>query len=229
MTVSTGGADELDLLLAEQIAYYRARAPEYLDVKFDIVSKEEGDAAEREMEAALAALGPVGAALELACGPGIWTERLLRQAESVTAVDASPEMLALAAARTRDRGVRFVQADIFRWEPDRLYDLVFFGFWLSHVPLERFEAFWATVAAALEPGGHVFFVDDGYRTADELLEGPDSSTILRRTEDGTAFRAVKVPHEPTGLQQRLASVGWEIEVHPLAGPFFWGAGTFTGV
>jgi hypothetical protein len=29
--------------------------------------------------------------------------------------------------------------------PDRRYDVVFFGFWLSHVPLERFDAFWSMV------------------------------------------------------------------------------------
>jgi hypothetical protein len=30
------------------------------------------------------------------------------------------------------------------WRPDRRYDVVFFGFWLSHVPLERFAAFWGS-------------------------------------------------------------------------------------
>jgi len=43
----------------------------------------------------------------------VWTSQLLRHATDVTAVDASPEMLAIAAARVgRDR-VRFVQADLF--------------------------------------------------------------------------------------------------------------------
>jgi demethylmenaquinone methyltransferase/2-methoxy-6-polyprenyl-1,4-benzoquinol methylase len=37
--------------------------------------------------------------LELACGPGVWIGQLLRYAADVTAVDASPEMLAIAAAR----------------------------------------------------------------------------------------------------------------------------------
>jgi hypothetical protein len=33
--------------------------------------------------------------------------------------------------------VRFICADLFAWSPERRYDVVFFGFWLSHVPLER--------------------------------------------------------------------------------------------
>jgi demethylmenaquinone methyltransferase/2-methoxy-6-polyprenyl-1,4-benzoquinol methylase len=42
-------------------------------------------------------------------------------------------------------------------------------------------------------GGRVFFVDDNYRTADDLIEGESSSTILRRLNDGTPHRVVKVP------------------------------------
>jgi trans-aconitate methyltransferase len=76
--------------------------------------------------------------LELACGPAIWTDLLLRRATSLTAVDAAPEMLALAEARVGEGRVRFVQADLFSWRPERRYDTVFFGFWLSHVPRERF-------------------------------------------------------------------------------------------
>jgi SAM-dependent methyltransferase len=208
-----------DQLLAEQRAYYRALAPDYLDQDLDLP-----DVAE-QLTAALDAFRPTGSVLELACGPGVWTRQLLRHATDVTAVDASPEMLAIAASRVPGGApVRFVEADPFSWEPDRRYDVVFMGFWLSHVPAERFESFWARVAAALAPTGRVFFVDDAYRPADELIEGPASSTIQRRTPDGTAYRIVKVPHEPTELQRQLRQLGWDITVTPTAGPFYWGAG-----
>ncbi|HET9900250.1 MAG TPA: class I SAM-dependent methyltransferase [Actinomycetes bacterium] len=42
--------------------------------------------------------------LELACGPGTWTPQLLDHAATVTAVDASREMIAIASA-TRRRGL----------------------------------------------------------------------------------------------------------------------------
>jgi len=64
-------------------------------------------------------------------------------------VDASPEMLAIAAARADSERARFIQADLFAWEPDRRYDVVFFGFWLSHVPPAGFEPFWSLVADRL--------------------------------------------------------------------------------
>ena len=96
---------------------------------------------------------------------------------------------------------------------------VFFGFWLSHVPLERFASSWEFVADCLKPGGRVFFVDDGYRTPDELIEGEASSTILRRLNDGTTYRTVKVPQEPTRPEERLATMGWRVKVTPTSGPF----------
>ncbi len=209
--------DGLVPLLAEQVAYYRARAPEYLEGALNMPGGE-------ELEEALETFAPTGDVLELACGPGTWTLRLLRHAATVTAVDASPEMLAIAQERVGDDRVDFVLADLFAWRPDRRYDVVFFGFWLSHVPLERFAAFWALVNDCLAPDGRVFFADDAYRTPEELVEGAAASTIRRRLSDGTAYRAVKVPHTPRELERRLAHLGWDVRVYPTKGPFFWGAG-----
>ncbi|MBI2567922.1 MAG: class I SAM-dependent methyltransferase [Candidatus Schekmanbacteria bacterium] len=208
----------LDPLLAEQVAYYRAIAREYEDHAIPAPGG-------RELSAALDAFRPTGQVLELACGPGAWTEQLLRHATTVTAVDAAPEMLALASSRVGQERVRFIQADIFTWRPDRRYDVVFFGFWLSHVPLEELASFWGMIADCLEPDGRVFFVDDAYRTPDELIEGDSSSTIQRRLDDGRAFRLVKVPHRPADLEHRLRRLGWRITVTPTSGPFYWGAGS----
>ena len=204
-------------LLNEQIAYYRALAADYLDQGLDLPG---GD----EVTEALDAFQPTGSVLELACGPGVWTGQLLRYAMDVTAVDASPEMLAIAAARIGSERARFMQADLFTWRPDRLYDVVFMGFWLSHVPAERFESFWSLVADCLEPAGRVFFADDAYRTPDELVEGPSSSTIRRQVPGGTAYRLVKMPHRPADLERQLRQLGWDIKVTSTAGPFYWGAG-----
>jgi SAM-dependent methyltransferase len=208
-----------DQILAEQRAYYSALAPDFFDQLLDLPG---GD----ELTVALDAFRPANSVLDLACGPGSWTAQLLRHASDVTAVDASPQMLAIAATRVpAGAPVRFVEADLFTWEPDRRYDVVFMGCWLSHVPAEQFAPFWARVADALVPGGRVFFADDYYRTPEELIEGPASSTIERRTPDGTAYRIVKVAYEPAELEGRLRALGWDITVTPTAGPFFWGAGT----
>jgi SAM-dependent methyltransferase len=208
---------QLEQLLGEQIAYYRARAPQYLGEALDILRGS-------DIEAAVDRFAPVGDVLELACGPGTWTPRLLESAATVTAVDSSPEMLAIARQQVGDDDrVRLVRADLFTWHPDRRYDAVFFGFWLSHVPLERFAEFWALVDDCLVAGGRVFFVDDAHRSPDELAEGASSSTIRRRLNDGSMHRVVKVPHTPSRLTHRLAELGWDVEVS-ARGRFFWGAG-----
>jgi demethylmenaquinone methyltransferase/2-methoxy-6-polyprenyl-1,4-benzoquinol methylase len=211
------GGERLEELLDEQVRYYRAVAAEYED---HALPHPGGS----ELAEALDAFRPTGSVLELACGPGTWTTQLLRHAADVTAVDASAEMLATAATRVGEERVRFVSADLFRWLPDRRYDVVFFGFWLSHVPPERFASFWSLVAKCLKPDGRVFFVDDGYRTVEELIEGERSSTIQRRLTDGTSYRILKVPYRPADLERQLERIGWRIRVHTTSGPFFWGAG-----
>ena len=213
------GARDGDQLLTDQITYYRAVTEEYLDNQID---EPGGD----ELTAAVEEFAPIGEVLELASGPGTWTPQLLRRATTVTAVDASPEMQALAKQRvSADLGrVRFILADLFTWEPDRRYDGVFMGFWLSHVPWDRFAAFWALVDRSLRPGGRVLFVDDAYRTEQELINGEASTTIQRRLHDGTPHRVVKVPHTPQELTRELTRLGWNIRVHQTSGPFYWGLG-----
>lgn len=206
-------------LLDEQIAYYRAIAGEYEDHAIEPTGID-------EVLAALEEFHPAGRVLELASGPGAWTERLARTATELTAVDAAPEMIARARRRVGDR-VRFVEADLFDWWPDRpgSYDAVFHGFWISHVPRDRFARFWSMVAAALAPGGRVFFVDDNHRAAEELIEGPGSATVERTLNDGTAFRAVKVPWVAADLEREIRALGWDVSVRQTAGPFYYGSGT----
>ena len=111
---------------------------------------------------ALTDFAPRGDILELACGTGWWTEQLVRYRDSLTAVDASPEVIAVNRVPLPSSGINYVQADLFNWRPERNFDTVFFSFWLSHVPPERFGGFWETVKACLNPGGRVFLIDSSY-------------------------------------------------------------------
>jgi len=216
-------------LLDEQIAYYRARTPEYEEWFLRQGRYNRGEAhrktwfAEVEtVEAALRSAEPRGRVLELACGTGLWTQRLVELASEVTAIDAVPEALELNRERVASDRVRYVQADLFRWQPRALYDFVFFGFWLSHVPPDRFTSFWATVRAALAPGGRVFFVDNAHNAAiaarDHTL--PEAGYVMDRVlNDGRRFRMVKVFYEPAELQRRLAELGFDGSVLS-SGEFF---------
>jgi hypothetical protein len=96
--------DPVDGLLAEQARYYRELAGEYEDGWFRRGRYDRGaDANARwfaeaaEVEDALERFRPAGRVLELACGTGVWTRRLVGHADTVTAVDASPEVIELRA------------------------------------------------------------------------------------------------------------------------------------
>jgi SAM-dependent methyltransferase len=206
-----------DALLAEQIAYYRARAPEY-----DETFRGSHDPA---LVTALDAFAPRGRVLELAAGTGAWTEALVRHPiESLHALDAAPEMLEYHARRITDPRVTREVADVFVWEPSGQYDVVTFGFWLSHVPPARSGDFWGRVRRALAPGGRVFFVDQDRRGMTLEEPGGDEGypTVERPVPGGGTMTAIKVYHRADELAERLRSIGWDSEVREVGDGFLAG-------
>jgi SAM-dependent methyltransferase len=211
-----------DDLLAEQRAFYRARAPEYDEWWQRRGRYDRGGDADRiewnrevdVVEAALAAFAPHGDVLELAGGTGWWTERLSRTADRLTVVDASPETLALNRERVQRPDVDYVVADLFKWRPARHYDVVFFSFWLSHVPRTRFDEFWSLVRSGLAPEGRVFLIDSrddpvpAPAVPDPIVVEYGTDLHRRRLNDGSEYRVVKVLYEPDELQGLMERDGW---------------------
>ena len=222
-----------DALLAEQIAYYRARAAEYDEWwsrtgRFDRGAEDNAAwfADVRALESWLAAQGPLGRVLELACGTGLWTERLLRQCIALDAVDASDEVIAINRARC-GAAPQYAIADLFAFTPQpAAYDTVFFGFWLSHVPEDRFDAFWEMLRAAVAPGGRVLFADSRFDVTstarDHTLRLAAEEVVTRRLNDGSEYRVVKIFHEPQRLAEKLAARGWNAEVSATSRYFLFG-------
>ncbi|NGO13320.1 class I SAM-dependent methyltransferase [Streptomyces sp. HC44] len=217
-------AGDDEALLAEQMAYYRARAPEY-----DRVYAERSDL--RELLAAVDDLPVTGDVLELACGTGQWTGPLAARARSVTALDAAAETLDIACSRVTSPNVLFTQADVFTWRPSRRYDTVFFAFWLSHVPPSRMADFWNTVGAALAPQGRAIFIDDGPGEAvhEEVLARQPVPAVLRPLDDGSRHRIVKVFHDAETLTGDLAALGWSADVRLVDGSFIVGVAEPSGL
>lgn len=184
-----------DALLQQQIDYYRARAPEFDQMytrkgRYDL-GEVENERWHDEIEVvrrSIADTGIGGKVLELACGTGIWTQVIFDHITNLTAVDASPEMIALHRQRFKSQKIEYVHADLFDWKPTQRYDAVLFGFWISHVPEERFVPFWEMIASALAPGGKFFFVDNlksSHPTAHNhrTTERDDSSMTRRLNRD----------------------------------------------
>src|SRR5689334_5242603 len=122
-----------DQIIQNQIEYYRARSQEYdewfyrqgrfdhgLDLNqqwFDEITL---------VKHALHRLGTVDRILELACGTGIWTQELLTIGNQITAIDASSEMIEINRHKLgASPNVIYQQRDVFTWEPEQQYDLVF--------------------------------------------------------------------------------------------------------
>ena len=217
--------------LDEQVAYYRARAPRYDDwwlrsgeYALDPPRKAEWDAEVDRLEAAVDALRPQGAVLELACGTGLWTSRLSRHAERLVALDSSPEVIERNRERTKDRRVDYVLADIFSWEPRDRYDVVFFSFWLSHVPPSRFSSFWALVRRSLAPGGRAIFIDNLWGDGTRPVGSRPTAFEQARTDagDGRRYRIVKVFYEPGELSRALEDIGWHAEIMATGRSFLLG-------
>jgi len=209
-------------LLDEQKRYYAARAPEYDDwwhrrgryeLEPDALARWWEDVA--EADAALEAFAPSGSVLELAAGTGIWTRKLVRMAERVVAVDANRETLALNTDEAEH-----VVADLFAWRPEETFDVVFFSFWLSHVPEARLDDFWALVRSALKRGGRIFLVDNNVK-GDPTHRGRarvDAGVERRQLSDGREFDIVKHYRTPADFPH--------LELHvTMNGHFIHGGGT----
>jgi demethylmenaquinone methyltransferase/2-methoxy-6-polyprenyl-1,4-benzoquinol methylase len=210
-------------LLASQREYYEARAEDYADESKPSDRVARGLMAPELERELVDEFRPPADILELACGTGIFTVHLARYG-AVTAVDASRTMLSINRERVGAANVRYVEADIFAWKPDRRYEAVFFSFWLSHVPHSAFDAFWANVEDCLAPGGRVCFVDEDDRAVAHERALDDNDVARRTLRDGREFDIVKVFWRPDELEARLDELGWRIDVRRVGETFMYGAG-----
>jgi demethylmenaquinone methyltransferase/2-methoxy-6-polyprenyl-1,4-benzoquinol methylase len=223
-------------LLSEQIRYYDDRAPEYEDLWFRRGRHDLGPDFNARwfeetatVEAAVDAAASDGAVLEIGCGSGLWTRRLAPRARRYLALDTSPSMLKLNATRTGDTNVEHVLADAFTWEPpnEERFDLIFFGFFISHVPPEAFAGWWNRVRTWLSPSGRVFIVDDKAGpdrpySGDVVDDGPEHAH-RRRLSDGREYTIVKVFYTPGELTSRFSELDWTAQISGSGQHFLFGA------
>jgi SAM-dependent methyltransferase len=215
-------------LLASQIAYYRASAAEFDAGVRRTLTQDRTEYARQfrqAMDAAVSYLGEVVAGrdtLEIAAGTGIYTERLAPLAARLTALDASPESIEInrRLATQNDHQIDFVVDDVFSWSPPRRFEAIVFTFWLSHVPLQRFDEFWGIVEATLVDGGVVGFVDADAEHDIETVEGApdivarkplDEQVLIRKVGNGQEFPIVRIALSRPSLLARLTRLGWTVD------------------
>jgi demethylmenaquinone methyltransferase/2-methoxy-6-polyprenyl-1,4-benzoquinol methylase len=222
-------------IAASMHRYYEQRAPEY-DDWYDRRGRYDDPSTNAQWHAEVDQLGRIadacagGRVLDLACGTGRWTPHLAAPSGTrVVGADYAPAMLAQSRTRMAERGLlarlRQVRVDAYALPfPPGTFDTVFFGFWLSHVPLERVTPFLQGIVRVCRPGGHVLIFDS--------QQPPDRTGRVeiqdRPLKDGSRHTVLKVYYTPDQLAAALAPFGQvrqarstgrffvvgELEVHP---------------
>lgn len=142
-----------------------------------------------------------GVGLDLASGEGRNAVWLAERGWDMTAVDFSS--VALDRGRALSDKVRFIEADVFSWEPEGSFDLVLIAY--LQVEAEPLSDLVRRAREWLDPGGELFMVGHDISNLDEGVGGPQVPELLwdldlilewlgalRVIEGGIARRPVEV-------------------------------------
>ena len=203
---------------ATLLAYYEARAPEYDDWYLrrgryargpihDAAWNAELDVAGRWLDG----LPIAGEIVELAAGTGWWSPLLASKGE-LSIYDGNAAPLDIARERLVAHKLRAHIHVRDAWaRAGSPVDAVFTGFWLSHVPRERLDAFLAVVAAGSSPAARSpSSIRDRTRSrAPPTTRRPPTTSRVRRLDDGREFTIVKVYWEPGRAGSRAGRAGFD--------------------
>ncbi len=156
--------------------------------------------------------------LDAGCGPGFYVSELIEQVGpegSVTGVDGSPQMLAVAAKRNEGApNARFAEGDLTRLPvEDGSFDRALSVQVLEYVP--DTDAALRELHRALRPGGRALVWDVDWTTVSWHSPGSDrTERVLRAWDDHLAHPAL-----PRVLAARMRAAGFEdvhVEGHAFA-------------
>jgi protein-L-isoaspartate O-methyltransferase len=180
--------------MTHQAQYYAQRAAEYDASVYGKPERQEDLARLRGLLASLVAGRRV---LEIAAGTGYWTQVMSGSAAAITATDLSQETLQLARARRYGPAqVSFLIADAYAVTAvPGDFDLVFCGFWWSHILRADIPGFLGGLRGRLGPGTAMILLDNRYvpgssQPVSRTGQGGDTYQ-QRRLDDGRIFEVVK--------------------------------------
>uniref|UniRef100_UPI00403FF141 class I SAM-dependent DNA methyltransferase n=1 Tax=Streptomyces sp. SCSIO 75703 TaxID=3112165 RepID=UPI00403FF141 len=195
--------DTAPFLTATRV-FYDAIAEDYADRFRDVHVAQPVD---RAMLAAFAeTVGPGGRVADLGCGPGRITAHLASLGLSVSGLDLSAAMLAVA--RRENPGLRFEQGSMLELDlPDAALDGVVSWYSSIHTPWERLPDLFGEFRRVLAPGGHLllaFQSGDEPRRHERPFGHPVTLDFERR--------------RPGPMADLLAGAGFSVRVRTLREP-----------
>ncbi|MEV1084418.1 class I SAM-dependent methyltransferase [Streptomyces sp. NPDC050211] len=208
--------------LAVQALSSVERGYDLLAPKFDHTPFRTPDSVLDAVAQALDRIGPFDAGLDLCCGTGAGVGVLARVCrESVTGVDFSAGMLAVARERTRTEGPRvdWVRADARALPFAPAFDLaVSFGAFGHFLPHEL-PGLFAQVHSVLRPGGRFVFpvVAPPRPTSPAywMLLGFDAVMRVRNAVWRPPFVMYYRAFRLGDVQRELGDAGFDVELHVL--------------
>ncbi len=206
----------------EMIAYYAQRAAEYERVYEN--PRWPDDLA--RLKARIPGLLTGRRVYEVACGTGYWTRVVAERAAAVHATDVNDDTLALARAKTYEAPVSFECRNAYACALGPAgFDAGLAALWLSHVDLERLDAFFRAFHSHLGPGAPVLMFDERQRAERESrvaasrTDGAGNRYEIRQLRNGERFEIVKNFFDPDDLALRLADQATDVAYRELA--WFW--------
>ncbi len=153
------------------VEYYRARAPEYEQIYYREVPERR-----REIDDQCEYVKQISknkTVLDLACGTSYWTKVAAESAIEIVATDIAAEMISQAKSKKYNCPVGFMVSDLYHlpFKPSS-FDLIIFGFWLSHEPKQNYSVLFDSITAPLIPGGCIWMIDNN-----PPAEGPRSDSL----------------------------------------------------
>jgi SAM-dependent methyltransferase len=203
--------------------YYDRRAHEYEQIYY-----RNDPLRQKEQSAIAAAMNEAfyqRKVLEIACGTGFWTEKILSSARQIVATDLSEEMLSVARSKqlAADK-VKFTGADAYALEKvSGAFDAGLANFWLSHIPRARIAEFLENFHKRLGTGSVVFMADNVYIAGlgGELVIRSDTEDTfkLRELADGSKHEVLKNYYSASQLHTIFAPRAQKLHIE--MGEYFW--------
>jgi 2-polyprenyl-3-methyl-5-hydroxy-6-metoxy-1,4-benzoquinol methylase len=175
-------------------------------------------------------LPPTARILDIGCGLGLAAYRLAELAGEVTALDLSSFAIEFAETHYRRENLRYVHSDIFEFEPDAHFDVVYCMDLIEHLDLENVRGLLRRLHGFLKDEGklvvHVPIAES--RAGNKKLQKyrhkhPDQSGILDHTGDPTHKTTFSVHSFRAHLEQCGFRIEREIQKfhcwRPLRVPF----------
>jgi ubiquinone/menaquinone biosynthesis C-methylase UbiE len=202
-----------------QEQYYAAVAATY-DIQYEQPALQEDL---EELQELLTELLAGHKVLELACGSGYWTEIIADTADSVRAIDNSPEMLAVAAERGLDEDfVQFTQADAFALPadiaPGQFTACFAAGLW-SQVKRSDQDKYLAHLRAKLGKDVLLMLLDmnnvDGFTMPIARTDLDGNTFHFLTGRDGERYEVAQSYPSDSWLRKRLSGAAKEVRVQRL--------------